>query len=266
MSVAVIVGSAFQTRSLAGHELEPISIPTPWGDVILHKYPSQERPGYVLFRHGLPHAFLPNQIPYRAHTHALKEVGCEALLVTSSVGVLSTEVPLFDPLLVSDLLMPENRLPDGSACSMFQEPSEQHGHLVLDEGLFSQALNAQLRSMAEEAQIPIGGEVVFAYVGGPRTKTSAENAFWAKVGAQVNSMTLGPEVVLANELAIPTSAIVSGHKYSVPHHDDPFAQETITSSLQRSHRFLETLVVAFLDKAQGVPFANRLYRFHQSED
>ncbi|TNE51928.1 MAG: 5'-methylthioadenosine phosphorylase [Deltaproteobacteria bacterium] len=263
MSVAVVVGSAFQSPTLAGKELQPVQVPTPWGDVCLYEYPHETRPGYVLFRHGLPHTYLPNQIPYRAHTHALREVGCEALLVTSSVGVLTLDVPLFDPLLVSDLLMPENRLPDGSACSMFQEPSPEHGHLVLDEGLFSKGLNEQLRTLASEANVPIGGEVVFAYVGGPRTKTSAENAFWAAVGAQVNSMTLGPEVVLANEYEIATASVVSGHKYSVPHHDDPFAQETIASSLERSHRFLEALVVAFLQHAKPVPFKNRLYRFHK---
>ena len=34
------------------------------------------------------------------------------------------------------------------------------------------------------------------------------------MGADVNSMTLAPEVILASELLIPCSGLVVGHKYS----------------------------------------------------
>ena len=50
--------------------------------------------------------------------------------------------------------------------------------------------------------------VVFGYAPGPRTKTAAENAMWARLGADVASMTLAPEIVLANELEIPCAALV----------------------------------------------------------
>lgn len=266
MTVAVLVGSAFASPQLKGKILSPEVIETHRGDVTLYRYPCDSHAAYVLFRHNLPHRFLPHQIPYRAHTEALQRVGCQALLVTSSVGVLVPELPLFEPLLVSDLLMPDNRLPDGSTCSMFQEPSLNHGHLVLDEGLFSKALHQQLRQMAQARQTPIGGEAVFAYVGGPRTKTGAENRYWSRIGAQINSMTLGPEVVLANELEIPTAGLVVGHKYSIQGHEAPFAKETITSSLHRSHEALEQLVVDFLERIEPPAFANRLYRFHPSGD
>jgi len=264
-SVAVIVGSAFQKQTLGNQTLEKVEITTEFGSVELHRYPNRsESEAYVLFRHGLPHKWLPNQIPYRAHTAALRKVGCQALLVTSSVGVLDIEVPLDRPLLVSDLLMPDNRLPDGSACTMFPQPTPEHGHLVLEEGLLSKSLGKQVQTFGTQHGVTIDSQVVFAYVGGPRTKSAAENRYWAQVGAQVNSMTFGPEVVLANEYEIPCAGVVVGHKYSVPHKKDPLDQKSITESLVRSHEVLEQLVCTFLEQAQPVPFANRIYRFHQA--
>lgn len=56
--------------------------------------------------------------------------------------------------------------------------------------------------------------MVFAYCRGPRSKTPAENRAWRALGASVNSMTLGPEVVMAAELGMCTAAVVVGHKRS----------------------------------------------------
>lgn len=257
-AVAVILGSAFAGAGPRGLDLEPQDVSTPFGEVRLFAVRRARRLAYVLFRHGRPHRFLPHQIPYRAHARALREAGCAALLVTSSVGVLDPSLPLFRPLLVSDLLMPDNRLPDGSACTMFPEPESDQGHLVLDEGLFSSDLGRQVRDLAAGAGTPVAAEAVFAYVGGPRTKTLSENRFWARAGAQVNSMSLGPEVVLANELGIPTAGLVFGHKYSVPEVEAP---DDLPGSLAASREAMERIVVAFVERGAPAPFRNRIHRF-----
>ena len=244
-----------------GLALDEKVVETRFGPQPLHRLRGGARPAYVAFRHGLPHTFLPHQIPYRALAAAFAEVGCGALLLTSSVGVLDANVPLHRPLLVRDLLTLDNRLPDGSACSMFTEPAPQQAHLVLREGLFSRALGAQLRRLAEAAAAPIVGEVVFGYVGGPRTKTPAENAMWARLGAQVNSMSLGPEVVLANELGIPCAGLVVGHKYSLPRGGGRSGELDVARSLADSRDALERIVRAFLERGEPVPFANELFRF-----
>jgi len=213
----VILGSAFEAPRIGDVELEPRTISTTHGEAVLHRYPRGDRGAYGLFRHGVPHRFLPNQIPYRAHAAALREVSCGALLVTSSVGVLDRDLPLDEPLLLDDLLMLDSRLPDGTACTMHHPaPVQDQGHLVLDEGIFSRALTEQVAGLIRERGFTATARALFAYVQGPRTKTAAENALLARLGAQVNSMTVGPEVVLANELEIPTAALVVGHKYSLP--------------------------------------------------
>lgn len=263
MSVAVILGSAF-SESLPGElDLSPEEIETDWGPQTLHRLEGIERPAYVLFRHDLPHRLLPNQINYRAQAAALRAVDCGALLVTSSVGVLDADVPLYRPLLVDDLLMLDNRLPDGTACTMFTDPEgfrDDHGHLLFDDGPLASALTEQVWTLADQVQASVADTVTFAYVQGPRSKTSAENRALPRLGAQVNSMTLAPEVVLANELEIPCAGLVVGHKYSIPDRDPP-EEEALSSTLDRSREELERIVTAFLREGEEVEFPNSIYQF-----
>jgi len=260
MSVAVILGSAFEEAALGEFALEPKEVRTGHGAVVIHVSREASRTSYVLFRHGAPHRWLPNQIPYRAHALALATLGCGALLVTSSVGLLDPALRLNTPMLVGDILTLDNRLPDGTACTMHVEPVVGQSHLVLSEGLISRALNAQVAGLAADLGIAMGPEVVFGYVGGPRSKTRAENRMWAALGAQVNSMTLAPEIILANELGIPCAGLVIGHKHSTPATDAP-DRRTIEQSLHDSRRAQEALVRAFLGRGEPVPFGNHLYRY-----
>lgn len=260
-SLAVILGTAFSDDLPAGISLRPETIQTPAGPWTLHKVSGLAQPAHLSFRHGIPHRRLPNQISYTAQAHALRAVNCGALLVTSSVGVLDPSLPLYRPLAVSDLLMLDNRLPNGAPCTVFTEPSPDHGHLVLHDGLFSRQLTNQIAQLAEGEGAPLAGEAVFAYAGGPRTKTRAENRLLGKLGAQVNSMTLGPEVVLANELEIPCAGLVVGHKYSVPDREAPSDDAAMAETLVESRRGMERILLAFLRRGRPVAFRNQIYRF-----
>jgi 5'-methylthioadenosine phosphorylase len=261
-SVAVILGSAFQDSIPRALDLERIEIQTSWGMQALYQVKNHQRPAYLLFRHGLPHRLLPNQINYRSQARALKQVDCGALLVTSSVGVLDADLPLFKPMLLTDLMMPDNRLPDGSTCTMFTEPTLGQGHLIVTQGLFSGELNQQIHRLAGGLIHAAKQSIVFAYVAGPRTKTAAENDIWHKLGAQVNSMTLAPEVILANELEISCTGLVVGHKYSTPDIKNIADRKSMSGSLESSKDAMETLILQFLAKGGPVSFGNRIYRFN----
>ena len=104
--MAVILGSAFGADLPQKLKLERIEIRTSWGVQTLFQTERWGRQAYVLFRHGVPHQLLPHQINYRAQAQALKQVNCGALLVTSSVGVLDAALPVFKPMLLTDLMMP----------------------------------------------------------------------------------------------------------------------------------------------------------------
>jgi len=266
-SIAVILGSAFQYSLPEVLNLKRKNIATKWGEQEVFALSDQDltQPAYLIFRHGLPHKLLPNQINYRAQAAALKKLNCNALVITSSVGVMDPDLPLYKPMLLSDMVMLENRLPDGSACTMFTEPSEEHGHLVLNDGLFSPALGKQLKKLDRDQIFRSDRDIVFAYVGGPRTKTKAENRIWPQLGVQVNSMTLAPETVLANELEIPTAGLVIGHKYSVPDIKNPGSDEALSDTLDSSREVTEKLIIDFLKAGKPVPFGNQIYRFNGNE-
>jgi purine nucleoside phosphorylase len=242
--------------------LERIEIQTAWGLQALYYAKNFQRPAYLLFRHGLPHRLLPHQINYRSQAQALKQVDCGALLITSSVGVLDSDLPLFKPMLLTDLVMLDNRLPDGSTCTMFTQPSLEQGHLVVTEGLFSKELNQQIHRLAGDLIHAVKQPIVFAYVTGPRTKTPAENKIWHELGVQVNSMTLAPEVILANELEIPCMGLVVGHKYSTPDIKNNADPQSMSDSLESSRGAMETLILRFLEKSEPVSFGNRIYQFN----
>ena len=263
-SVAVILGSAFQDSMPRALDLQRIEIQTAWGKQALYHTKDFQRPAYILFRHGLPHQLLPNQINYRSQAQALEKVDCGALLITSSVGVMDSDLPLFEPMLLSDLMMLDHRLPDGSTCTMFTEPSLRQGHLVVTEGLFSGALNQQIHRLAPDLIHTAKQPIVFAYVAGPRTKTAAENKIWHQLGVQVNSMTLAPEAILANELEIPCTGLVVGHKYSTPTIKNTADPKSMSDSLESSKNAMETLVLRFLEKGEPVSFGNRIFRFNHA--
>jgi 5'-methylthioadenosine phosphorylase len=260
-SVAVILGSAFEGSFAERLDLTPCEINTEFGEITLYKSGlRKDRDVYVLYRHGMPHFLLPNQINYRAQAAALESVNCGALLINSSVGVLDARLPIYKPMLVTDLLMPENRLPDGSTCSVFPEPKESHGHLLLREGLFSKELNAWINERHKDVIFQSKEDIVFVYAGGPRSKTPAENRMWALLGGQINSMTLAPEVVLANELEIPTVAVAVGHKYSVPDKINP-EEKLIRQSLVDAREATANILLTFMKKAEPVPYRNQIYRY-----
>lgn len=262
-SIGIIVGSAFKLDMLRGLVTAPREFKTPFGPWTLYQVGLRDRQAYISFRHGLPHYYLPHQIPYRAQAWAFQNVFCRALLVTSSVGVLDGDLPLFQPLLIGDIMTLDNRLPDGSTCTMFTEPSPDHAHLVLKEGLISRALTHQLHQLLAADYPELETDVIFGYVGGPRTKSKAENRLWRTLGAQVNSMTLAPEIILANELEIPCCSAVVGHKYSIPDLKEPLNRQTVSESFEQSRDALGRIVRGFISKIKPVEFNNHLYRYNQ---
>lgn len=253
---AVVLGSAFSQALVGGVPLVPMSVSTPYGEAQLHQWGDH----IVLLRHGAPHRYLPHQIPFRANAWALWEVGVEAVLLTSSVGVMDADVPLFTPLLIGDLVMLENRLPSGGPCTMWPMPTPGQGHLVLEGGLFDKALSAQVSAMLGARGMAPPPPVTFGFQSGPRTKTGAENRVLVDLGVQVNSMSIGPEVVLLNELEVPVTAVGIGHKRSGETGAVPQGSDWVKQSLGQAREATEALAVAFLEEATPVPFANRVVR------
>ena len=68
---------------------------------------------------------------------------------------------------------------------MFVDSNPDQGHLVIEEGLFSRTLTDVLYDCCLHNGAQPMRDLVFTYVGGPRTKTLAENRMWAQPGAAI---------------------------------------------------------------------------------
>jgi 5'-methylthioadenosine phosphorylase len=265
--VAVILGSAFDDRIPRARAMRRRVVETPFGpQEVFEGLTDEGLSAHVIYRHGLPHTRLPHQVNFRAQAWALRSLGCGALVLNSSVGILVPDLPLFTPFLATDLLMPENRLPDGSLCTLFTEEAVRtdaevkaaQGHLVLTEGIFSPALATELRRVTS---LPEGPDpLVFVYAPGPRTKTRVENRYWASAGGQANSMSVGPEAVLAAEAGIACAALLVGHKRSGSSEGAP-GREKLTRSLEEARGATERILLEFLARGRPVVSGNVMYRF-----
>ncbi|MCA9569619.1 MAG: hypothetical protein KC656_17355 [Myxococcales bacterium] len=248
-TLAVSLGRAFAESDFPA---DPVEVRTPHGTAVLHRSNDQ----WLLFRHGRPHQWLPHRIPVRAQMAALREVGVRSLVVTGFVGVLDDTLPLHEPLLVSDVVMPTGFLPDGSPATMFVDGDG--GYLTLDEGLVSRRLAAQLRGIAIGLGDPLAlPECEVHHVAGPRARTPAETALLARQGARAVSMTVVPEIVLANELGIATAAVVVGYRTLFETLTVPEAERR----LAESRHALEALCARFLRSGDPVASTNRLARY-----
>lgn len=193
-------------------------------------------------RHGSGHRNLPHTVPHRANASALAELGARAILATTVVGAVDPGVPLGIPILFDDLFFPDNKLPDGSACTVFTKPSDPtRGHLVWSEP-FAPRLRRKLALAAEDLGLEsvLGG--IYGHTNGPRFETPVEIRYLAAAGVTAVSQTCGPEVILAGELGIPYGLVGFPVNYATGV-SAPEPEEVLARWLSRSTEVLPTLVL-----------------------
>ncbi len=153
-------------------------------------------------RHGKGHHHLSHTVPHRTNLAALEKLGARAVLATTAVGAVDPGLPLGRPVVFDDLYFPGNHLPDGKACSVFDEPgAPDRGHLVWTEP-FAPRLRRKLIFAAESLDLDAVPGGVYGHTNGPRFETRAEIRALASADVAAVSQTCGPETVLAGELGL----------------------------------------------------------------
>jgi 5'-methylthioadenosine phosphorylase len=180
--IAFIGGSGFSNFFEA--PLRQRAVETPFGAATIA---SGEVCGHAvsfLARHGSGHERLSHQVQHRANVWALKQLGAEAIVASTAVGVLEPSVPLGVPILFDDLFFPSNRLPDGSLATFFLQPGgdAQHGHWIPRQP-FSPALRRFLAEAARRLALGVVDRGCYAHADGPRFNTRAEHAALHAAGA-----------------------------------------------------------------------------------
>jgi purine nucleoside phosphorylase len=164
-----------------------------WGDVAVAH----------ISRHGEGHQRLSSQVNHRANVLALREAGAEAVIATTVCGAVDATIELGTVVVFDDLFFPVNRLPDGSVCSLYDQPGTPgRGHWVF-ETPFSEQLRDALLEGASAAGLPARDRGCYGHVDGPRFNTVAEIRMLASFGVSAISQTAGPEAVLCGEAELP---------------------------------------------------------------
>jgi len=255
IDVAVISGSGFYDfPDLA--DTDKIEISTKFGDVTVCTGRLDDRKVAFIARHGHEHQFLPNLINYRANLLALKELGSKAILSTTVCGVLDAAIPLAKPVVFSDLYFPDNRLPSGEICSIFDEEGLQgRGHYIFGQP-FSEALRQQVIAATEDSLT----DAVYAHANGPRFNSKPEIQALQRHASFV-SQTAGPEIVLAGELEIPIALLGYGVDYANGVSDQPTPVEALQMNLINSKSVFVSIITKVIQNYIAPGFEGFIYRF-----
>lgn len=263
MRVGVISGSG----SYAWPTLEdpvPRTVTTRYGEVALTEGRVCEVELVHLSRHGLGHARLSHQVAHKANLAALRETGIDALISLTVCGAVDPALEAGSLIVFDDLYFPHNRLPDGSACTWFEEPGEAgRGHWIFERP-FSETVRAALLDGADALGVPVASGGCYGHVDGPRFNTRVEIAGLRTLGVAAVSQTAGPEVVLAGEAQLPMALVGFVTDYANGVAAEPEPVEALLERMERSGRIFADLVAGALPrlaKAGAASPAGIVYRF-----
>ena len=255
IDIAVISGSGFYDfPDLVDSEKREIV--TKFGSVVVDTGRLYDKKIAFIARHGHHHQFLPNLINYRANLLALEELDSKAILSTTVCGVLDPNIPLAKPVVFSDLYFPDNRLPSGATCSIYDEEElPGRGHYIFGQP-FSESLRQQLITAAEDSI----ADAVYAHVNGPRFNSKPEIRALQNHASFV-SQTAGPEIILAGELEIPIALIGYGVDYANGVSDLPTPVEILRLNLINSKGVFVSIIKKLIQNFEEPRFEGFIYRF-----
>jgi 5'-methylthioadenosine phosphorylase len=253
--LAILSGSGFYDfPGLKGGEDRIFK--TRFGDVSVRTGQLEGREIAFLARHGKRHSILPNMINHRANLMALKALETTAIVATTVCGVLDPDIPLARLVVFDDLYFPENRLPNGEMCSLYnKEEDKSKGHYIFDKP-FSEDLRRQLIAAAED---PVTS-AVYAHANGPRFNTQAEIRMMSRYAAFI-SQTAGPEAVLAGELEIPYALLGFGVDYANGVKEEPTPIHVLNENLKNSKKVFISVIRKVLKSFKVPQFTGFIFRF-----
>lgn len=176
---------------------ESVTVTTPWGDALAGVGRLRGRRVVFLARHGAGHRLPPHRIPYRANIAALRMLNVRAVLATTAVGSLRTDLVPGDFVLLNDFI-DFTRYDRGG--TFFDEPG-QVVHTDFSDPYSPQVRNTALAA-AETLGIALRPRGTYLCADGPRFESPAEVRLFAAWGADVVGMTGIPEATLAREAGL----------------------------------------------------------------
>ncbi len=210
IKIGIIGGSGLDNPDIL-KDVKEVDVSTPYG-----KPSSSLKVGDIngvevvlLARHDRDHSIPPTQVNYRANVWALKEIGCTHILATTACGSLRRDIGRGD-LVILDQFIDFTRHRKISFFEDFKNGEIKHTAMAMP---FSVSLRNQLIETCEKLGLKYHRTGTVITIEGPRFSTKAESRMFRSWGADVINMSIAPEAILANELAIPYAAIAMSTDY-----------------------------------------------------
>ncbi len=199
----------------------------------------------LVARHGRTHSIPPTQVNNRANIWALKELGCTHILATTACGSLRKDIQRGD-LVILDQFIDFTRHRKISFFEEFKDGKINHTPMATP---FSHELRQKLITTCQDLQLSYHKQGTVITIEGPRFSTKAESKMFRAWGADVINMSIAPEAVLANELAIPYAAIAMSTDYDCLFDDvEPVTWEDILNVFHQNVDKVTNVLTAVITK------------------
>ena len=262
MRVGVITGTG--TYALPGFEAaSPETVTTRFGDMSVSRGRVGEIEVLHVSRHGPGHARLSNHVTHRANVAALAELEADCVLGVTVCGAVDPDLSLGTLIVFDDLHFLQNRLADGSLCTLYDTPGDPaRGHWIFEQP-FSEELRAVLAESCRAAGAELRDGGCYGHVDGPRFNTKAEIRSLAMAGVTAVSQTAGPETVLCAEAEIPYALVGYATDYANGVKEEATPVSELVRLIGASTDVFERVLAAALPALAGrsVAAPGTIYRF-----
>jgi len=241
MRIGIIGGSGLDDPNIF-ETTRDLELDTPYGppNSTLRQGKIGGKDVVLLARHGRNHTATPTNVNYRANIHALKAVGCAAVLATTAVGSLRQEIQRGDLVILDQFIdFTRRRVPT------FYERFEPHNpaHTPMADP-FSEPLRELLIAACRGHGYRFHERGTVVTIEGPRFSTRAESNMFRAFGADVINMSIATECALAAEAGLPYAAVAMSTDYDCWKTDEPPVnwQEIVTIFNENAERVTNVLV------------------------
>jgi len=204
MKAAIIGGTGHALPDYLKNAKE-VRMNTPFGkpDPVIYSGQFDGLEVFHLARNGKNHELPPTKINYRANIYALKQLGCNFILATSTCGSLQEEICPGE-VIIFDQFIDMTKQP---VTGIHEELNPGESNFVSMAEPFSDELRDHLIESAIVQGITVHTKGTAISIDGQRSSSRAESKLYRSWGADVINMTTAPEVILANELGIAYAAL-----------------------------------------------------------
>ena len=185
-------------------------------------------------RHGKKHTIRPTDVNSRANIFALKKLGVQHIIASSTVGSLKEDYAPGDLVFVDQFIDRTTRREE----SFYTE--NRVCHISVAEPMCPD-LRKMLMEVAREAKIKAHSTGTYVCIEGPRFSTKAESRMFRNWGADIVGMTLVPECVLAREAEICYASVAMVTDYDV-WKDHPVCVDDIIKTMKANIENVKKIV------------------------